>query len=124
MRYELDFLSPGGRSILFEINVIDNTSKKTRDENIKKQIRPILYKDYLLLLLENYTYDELYSVFTNNREVPIKELEKIAWHTDLPKYQCIGVSKISDCFGCRDEVFNQLGHMESGGCLYISSDCE
>ena len=26
------------------------------------------------------------------------------------------------CQGCKDNIFNQLGHMEIGGCLYESSE--
>lgn len=28
----------------------------------------------------------------------------------------------STCYGCRNGILNQLGHMEKGGCLYVSSE--
>ena len=32
--------------------------------------------------------------------------------------QLRSITRLSSCPGCRDDIANQLGHMELGGCLY------
>ena len=31
---------------------------------------------------------------------------------------------VSECWGCREGILNQLGHMDYGGCLYFEEDQE
>lgn len=94
MQYELDFISPEGSSIMFVMKIPSNISDNILRKWIREQIRSVLYRDYLHNLLNNYSFEELYNLYNNNIEVSIRELEKIIWHTDLPKYKCLSISKI------------------------------
>lgn len=109
--YELDFLCPNGNLIKFEIKV-DNYN----DENLQKIMRPLLFENYLSILLKIYSYDDLLIFYNDAKEVPREELERIVWKQDSPKYKCIEIKK--KCLGCQNNIANQLGHMNVDGCLY------
>lgn len=104
--YEVEFITPDGSELVIYLS----------EENFQKDMKPSLLKNYLELLLKNYTYEDLCLLYNNQENVSIKTLEKIVWKQDKPKYECIRVEKI--CPACRDGVANQLGHMEPGCCLY------
>ena len=52
--YEVEFMCPDGSELTLEINVENND-----DKTIQKAIKPFLFKNYLSLLLREYTYDEI-----------------------------------------------------------------
>ena len=120
-KYELDFLSPDGSSIMFEIII-----QSSDDKSVRNAIKPILLKHYLESLIEIYSYSDLLNMYNEGKDVSIANLEKIVWSKDRPLYKCLSCNnsgKIQEttCSGCLYEYANQLGHMDKGGCLYSSS---
>ena len=107
--YEVEFITPDGSELVIELNTAN-----------KESMKPHLLKNYLSLLLKNYSYEDIILLYNNGDNVDSKKLEKIVWKQDNPKYECVRIEKI--CQACKDGIANQLGHMEPGGCLY-NAEC-
>ena len=93
-KYELDFLTPDGGSIMFDLSVEMSPDRKTIERQFQKKMAPILKNHYLNLLLKHYSHEELYYVYTHGFDVPRDELENIIWNSDKPKYKCLYLTKI------------------------------
>ena len=76
----------------------------------------MLMDDYFDLLSEYNSYEELCLLYTENQKLDYDELKNIIWKTDDPKYILVEKKKVK-CSGCEENIANQEGHMDFGGCL-------
>lgn len=116
--HQLDFIRPDREILSFKVE-IDETDQDT----ILNSVNPFLLEDYLYLQLSNHSYRDLIRIYNDGKDISEEELGKLLWSIDCPKYRCIRVKQVT-CEGCINDVANQFGHMEYGGCLYIGTDDE
>lgn len=62
-------------------------------------------------LLEFTDFNVVYASLSGN--ITLKELQSIYPDDSLNSFQYLGT-----CYGCANDLANQLAHMEPGGCLY------
>ena len=117
------FLIPNGEYAEINIKLLESMSKEDFKKELLKTMRPLLYSHHLDLILKNNSYENLYNIYNNGIEISREELGRIVWNKNKPKYKCISLEKeIIDCWGCKNDIANQGGHMNWGGCLYQSSE--
>lgn len=52
----------------------------------------------------------------------VNDAVEIDESVEFGEYQIAHSQVESHCWGCREGILNQLGHMDYGGCLYFQED--